>query len=77
MKKSVSTRINMVNRLISAGRLHISSECPHLIEALKTAVWDEKSLHKDVRLDDGSTNIDSLDAFEYSLERFERELFRY
>lgn len=77
MKKPVSTRINMVNRLISAGRLHISSECPHLIEALKTAVWDEKSLHKDVRLDDGSTNIDSLDAFEYSLERFERELFRY
>lgn len=77
MKKPVSTRINMVNRLISAGRLHISSECPHLIEALKTAVWDEKSLHKDVRLDDGSTNIDSLDAFEYSLERFEWELFRY
>ena len=77
MKKPVSTRINMVHRLISAGRLHFSSECPHLIEALKTAVWDDKSLHNDVRLDDGSTNIDSLDAFEYSLERFERELFRY
>lgn len=77
MKKQVSTRINMVNRLISAGRLHISAECPHLIDALKSAVWDERSLHKDVRLDDGSTNIDSLDAFEYSLERFERELFRY
>lgn len=77
LKKQVSTRINMVNRLISSGRLHISSECPHLIEALKTAVWDEHSVHKDVRLDDGSTNIDSLDAFEYSVERFERELFRY
>lgn len=77
MKKQVSTRINMVNRLISAGRLHISTECPHLIEALKTALWDEHSIHQDVRLDDGSTNIDSLDAFEYSIERFERELFRY
>ena len=77
MKKQVATRINMVNRLISAGRLHISSECPHLIDALRSAVWDERSVHKDVRLDDGSTNIDSLDAFEYSLERFERELFRY
>ena len=54
-----------------------SAEQLLIIEALKTAVWDEKSLHKDVRLDDGSTNIDSLDAFEYSLERFERELFRY
>lgn len=77
MKKQVGTRINMVNRLISSGRLHISTECPHLIEALKTALWDEKSIHQDVRLDDGSTNIDSLDAFEYSIERFERELFRY
>lgn len=77
MKKQVSTRINMVNRLISSGRLHVSSECPHLIEALKSAVWNEKSIHRDERLDDGSTNIDSLDAFEYSIERFERELFRY
>lgn len=77
MKKQVSTRINMVNRLISSGRLHVSTECPHLIDALKSAVWDERSIHRDVRLDDGSTNIDSLDAFEYSIERFERELFRY
>lgn len=77
MKKQVSTRINMVNRLISAGRLHISTECPHLIEALKSAVWDGRSIHRDERLDDGSTNIDSLDAFEYSIERFERDLFRY
>lgn len=77
MKKQVGTRINMVNRLISSGRLHVSTECPHLIDALKSAVWDESSIHRDVRLDDGSTNIDSLDAFEYSLERFERELFRY
>ena len=77
MKKQVSTRINMVNRLISSGRLHVSTECPHLIDALKSAVWDESSIHKDIRLDNGSTNIDSLDAFEYSLERFERELFRY
>ncbi|MGN1338807.1 MAG: PBSX family phage terminase large subunit [Oscillospiraceae bacterium] len=77
LKKQVTTRINMVNRLISAGRLHVSAECPHLIEALKSAVWDEKSIHKDVRLDDGSTNIDSLDAFEYSIERFERDLFHF
>lgn len=77
MKKQVTTRINMVNRLISSGRLHISSECPRLIEALKSAVWDERSIHKDVRLDDGSTNIDSLDAFEYSIERSERELFHF
>lgn len=77
LKKPISTRINMVNRLISSGRLHISSECPHLVDALKSAVWDESSTHKDTRLDDGSTNIDSLDSFEYSIERFERELFKY
>ena len=30
--------------------------------------WREK-MGKDERLDDGSTDIDSLDAFEYTIER--------
>ena len=31
-------------------------------------MWDSKSLEQ-VRLDDGSTDIDTLDAFEYTIER--------
>ena len=33
-----------------------------------------KKLTEDVRLDDGTTNIDSLDAMEYALERYIPEL---
>ncbi len=67
----------MLNRLISARRLWVSEDCPHLIEALENAVWDEHDIHKDVRLDDGSTNIDSLDAMEYAFETYERQLFGF
>lgn len=77
LKRPINTRINMLNRLISSGRFFVSEECPHLIEAIRSAVWDERDIHRDTRLDNGSTNIDSLDAFEYALERYERELFRF
>lgn len=76
-KKPVNTRINMLNRLISAGRLWVSEDCPHLIEALETAVWDEHDIHKDTRLDNGTSNIDSLDAMEYAFETYERQLFGF
>lgn len=77
LKKPINTRINMLNRLISAGRFFVSAECPHLIEAIRGAVWDERDIHKDTRLDDGTSDIDSLDAFEYAIERFDKELFRF
>ena len=67
----------MLNRLISAGRLWVSEDCPHLIEALETAVWDEHDIHKDTRLDNGTSNIDSLDAMEYAFESYERQLFGF
>lgn len=76
-KKPINTRINMLNRLISSGRLWVSEDCPHLIEALETAVWDERDIHKDTRLDDGTSNIDSLDAMEYAFETYERQLFGF
>lgn len=76
-KKPVNTRINMLNRLISAGRLWVSEDCPNLIEALETAVWDEHDIHKDTRLDNGTSNIDSLDAMEYAFETYERQLFGF
>jgi hypothetical protein len=39
------------------------------IDALKSAIWDSKKETEDVRLDNGSTNIDSLDCLEYAFER--------
>ena len=75
LKKPISTRINMLCRLISAKRFFVSEKCPHLIEALETALWDESRTGCDMRLDNGTTNIDSLDALEYAMERYEKELF--
>lgn len=76
LKRPVNSRINMLCRLISAGRFFISDKCVHLIEALETAVWDSSKLNCDQRLDDGTTNIDSLDALEYAIERYESHLFK-
>ena len=41
---------------------------------MQDAVWDEKEKTEDVRLDDGSVDVDSLDAFEYSFERDMKKL---
>lgn len=76
LKKPINTRINMLSRLISANRFFVLDHCPHTIDAIRGAVWDARSIHKNQRLDNGTTNIDSLDALEYAFERFERQLFR-
>ncbi|MDE7400305.1 MAG: PBSX family phage terminase large subunit [Oscillospiraceae bacterium] len=76
LKRPINTRINMLNRLIASGRFFVLNECPHVIDAIQSAVWDERAAHNDCRLDNGTTNIDSLDALEYAFERYERQLFR-
>lgn len=68
-KNQVNERIRFVCSMMSHGRFFISGNCPHLTEALSSAVWDE-SHFADKRLDNGSVNIDSLDAMEYSIEPY-------
>ena len=69
-KSAILDRIRCLCRLIAAGRYRIADECRHTREALATALWDAKSLTQDKRLDNGTTNIDSLDALEYSYEPY-------
>lgn len=69
MKKPINDRIRALCILMGAGRFFCSSECTVTIEALKSALWDSKHTTEDVRLDDGTTNIDNLDSLEYSFER--------
>ena len=69
MKKPINNRIRALCLLMGAGRYFINKKCVETIDALKTAVWDAKKLTEDVRLDDGTTNVDNLDALEYSFER--------
>ena len=67
-KIRIKDRIECVLKLMGAGRFFITNDCETLSTALQEAVWDEKSM-KDDRLDDGSSDIDTLDAFEYTIER--------
>ncbi len=76
LKKPINTRINMLSRLISSKRFFILDDCVHTIDAVRSARWDERSIHRDIRLDNGTTNVDSLDALEYAFERFEHQLFK-
>ena len=75
LKMPVHDRIKLELLLMSRERLHITRKCPHLIDAFQTAVYDPKEMD-DKRLDNGSSDIDSLDAFEYSLEPWYKDLVR-
>lgn len=74
-KCEINDRIRCTTRLMGAGRFWYTDGCETLKTALSEAVWDKKQL-KDVRLDDGSTDIDSLDAFEYTFERDIKRLIK-
>ena len=67
-KKKINDRINYTVRLMGAGLFCITEDCETLSKALQDAVYNSKSQEEE-RLDDGSTDIDSLDAFEYTIER--------
>jgi PBSX family phage terminase large subunit len=69
MKKPINDRIRALCILMGADRFKIHTGCKHTIDALKSAIWDSRKPTEDVRLDDGTTNIDSLDALEYAYER--------
>lgn len=68
IKKKINDRINYTVRLMGAGRFFITPDCQTLKKALQDAVYNSKVLHEE-RLDDGSTDIDTLDGFEYTIER--------
>lgn len=73
-KKAINDRIRCTVRLMGAGRFFITDDCESLQAAFSEAVWDQDVKERDERLDDGSTDIDSLDAFEYTIERDMKEL---
>lgn len=68
-KKTITDRIRCTVKLMGAGRFFLTNGCESLEIAFSEAVWDTEVKDKDERLDDGSTDIDSLDAFEYTIER--------
>lgn len=71
-KGEIIDRIRFYCQMMNQMRYFIISDCKETIQAFDDAVWEEDK--DDVRLDDGSTNIDSLDAQEYSSEPFMRTM---
>ncbi len=72
-KGSIIDRIRFYNSLISTHRFYIMRHCKRAQSAFLEARYDSKSL-KDERLDNGTTNIDSLDAQEYSTENLQKTI---
>jgi len=78
IKIEIKNRIELWNRLLNLERLtFIDKQTETIIEALQTALYDDKS--KDDRwIDDGETSdIDSLDSFNYSFEFWFNEISYY
>ena len=73
-KGPINDRIRFYTVMMGAGRYKILKGCTSTIDALSEAMWDSKVKTADVRLDDGTTNIDNLDAQEYSTEPYMREM---
>lgn len=70
LKDSINDRIFTLSFLSAQDRFkYVLTETRSLCGAISTAVWDPKVLTANVRQDDGTSDIDSMDAFEYTYER--------
>ena len=77
IKTPIRDRIEAIIRLLNSDRISfIKNETKTCIEALKTALYDEKS-KTECWIDDGKTSdIDSLDSFVYSWEKWMSPIMR-
>jgi PBSX family phage terminase large subunit len=67
-KAPINDRIFALIALAAQNRFYYTECCNTLLEAIGTATWNPKNIKKE-RLDDGTSDIDSLDSFEYTYER--------
>lgn len=75
IKMQINDRIKLTAMLMAQKRLFVFRKCEHMIDAFQTAVYDPDKFD-DVRLDDGTSDIDSLDAFEYAIEPWYQKLIK-
>ena len=78
IKIAIKDRIELWNRLLNLEQISfIENQTNSIIEALQTALYDDKA--KDDRcIDDGETSdIDSLDSFNYSFEYWFEQISYY
>lgn len=74
VKVPINDRIDLERTIIAYDMFwYIEDECRTLVDALSTALWNDKT-KDDERLDDFTTDIDTLDAFEYSFTRYMKQI---
>lgn len=71
-KGLINDRIFLSSTLMAQRRFLVLRQNKNLIKAFQDALWNDAK--QDERLDDGTTDIDSLDAFEYSINSFYENL---
>ena len=71
-KGLINDRIFLSSTLMAQRRFFILRKNTIITKAFQEALWNDKKA--DERLDDGTTDIDSLDAFEYSINSFYENL---
>lgn len=67
-KYKIKNRISFTCSMFATHRIKIHQRCENFIESLESAIWDPNK--EDTRLDDGTFNVDVLDAFEYAFARY-------
>ena len=75
-KIEINDRIRLVNHLMYKGLFFYTENAHSVRDALLSARYDDKKQGQDIRLDNGTTDIDSLDALEYSIERDYKRLLK-
>ncbi|MEI3508697.1 MAG: hypothetical protein V8R01_06340 [Bacilli bacterium] len=75
VKNKLTDRIKGLSILLNTDKIKfLRNKTEVVIEALQTAVYDEKT--PDVWQDDGTSDIDSLDALVYSFSAYFNQLLR-
>ena len=75
VKNQLTDRIKGLSILLNTDKIKfVRNKTESIIEALQTAIYDEKK--QDVWQDDGTSDIDSLDAFVYSFSAYFNQLLR-
>ena len=74
IKEPINDRIDLERTMIAYDMLwYIEEECKTFVEAVSSALWDDEAM-EDTRLDDFTSDIDTLDAFEYSFTKYMRQI---
>lgn len=76
-KHTIKKRIDTKKVLMSTMHWFVYKDAITVIESTETQVWDNREGHEDERLDNGSVDIDTADAEEYSWSGFLDKLIAF